>query len=270
MKHRMRRLTPTLVAVVVAMVAAVVAVAVPASPAAAGLPSGSGWSASWNYYASNAFEVHLTIPGGKVDGYALDSGGQRHFNATVQDTDGRDRACVRMRLIATDMGSLGSKTACNGGSEVISNTRQFAEALFVHIDLMVDGSIAKSFFTFVPSSADDPNLRIPGTGTEWRYTSASTFHLEVHRQGVQVIGDGGHSPIGGRVAGAGVAHENVNGGCVLGWLADATVVAGDGTCQPGQTLAFADDFTGYIKMTGCYLPAGGTWRCLTMHVPEPH
>lgn len=254
--------------VVPAMAVAVVAVALPASPAAA-VPSGAGWSASWNYYTSGAFEVHLTIPGGRIDGYGPDNGGIRRFDATVQDTDARDRACVRMRVIATDEGSLGSATACNGATEVV-NTDDFTEALFVHLDLIVDGAITKSFFTFIPSSANDPSLRTAGTGTSWAYSTASSFHVEVHRPGVQVIGDGSNLAGPNRLVGAAVAHENVSDGCVLGALADASTFVWDWTCQSGEVPAFSELFTGYLKVTGCHVPPGGTMRCLTMHVPEPH
>jgi hypothetical protein len=247
------------------------AVLLPAGPAAA-LPSGAGWSASWSYYDPAAFEVDMTIPGGQIDGYAtdgigIDPDGLRRFNGTVQDTDARDRACVRMRVFATDTGSLGSATACNGGYEVV-NTGEFTEALFVHIDLLVGGAITKSFFTFVPSSTNDPTLRTVGTGTSWEYTNASAFHVEVHRPGVQVIGDGTNQAAG-RLVGAAVAHENAVDGCVLGGLADASTLVGDATCQVGDVPAFGDLFVGYLKVTGCYFPPSASARCLTMHVPEP-
>jgi hypothetical protein len=253
---------------VAAAVAVGAATVLPAAPAAA-VPSGTGWSASWNYYNSVAYEVHLTVPGGQIDGYGTDINGIRHFNGTVQDTDGRDRACVRMRVIATDTGSLGSATACNGSSEVV-NTAEFTEALFVHIDLLVGGAITKSFFTFVPSSANDPGLRTVGTGTEWAYTSSTAFHAEVHRPGVVVIGDGANQGADTRSLGAGVAHDGVGDGCVIGAAADAAIFVGDWTCEVGEVPAFYSfDFEDYIKVTGCYLPASGSMRCLTMHMPEP-
>jgi len=258
-----RRLGTVLAAIAIAAVAALL----PAGPAAA-LPSGAGWSASWNYYTSSDFEVHLTIPGGRIDGYGPDTNGIRRFDGVVQDTDARDRTCVRMRVFATDEGWLGSATACDGDFEVV-NTNDFHEALFVHIDLLSAGVITKSFFTFIPSSAEDPGLRTEGTGTSWEYTTASTFHLEVHRAGVQVIGDGGHDISDNRVVGAAVAHENADDGCVLGGLADADTLVGDGTCQVGDVPDFSDLFTGYLKVTGCYDPPRGALRCLTMHVPDP-
>ncbi len=265
MGQRRRRLSIWLGATVVA----VGAVALPASPAAA-VPSGAGWSASWNYYTTAAFEAHLTIPGGRIDGYGPDTNGIRRFDGVVQDTDARDRACVRMRVIATDTGSLGSATACNGGSEVV-NTLEFSEALFVHLDLLVGGVITKSFFTFIPSSVDDPSLRTVGTGTEWAYNSSTDFHAEVHRPGVVVIGDGANQNGDTRSLGAAVAHEGADDGCVIGAAADASIFIGDWTCEVGDVPAFYTfDFTGYIKVTGCYIPPGGTGRCLTMHMPEPH
>jgi hypothetical protein len=245
------------------------AITVPAAPAAA-VPSGTGWSASWNYYNSAAYEMHLTIPGGRIDGYGPDINGIRRFDGVVQDTDGRDRACVRMRVIATDTGSLGSATACNGGSEVV-NTTEFSEALFVHIDLMVNGAIIKSFFSFIPSSTGDSGLRTVGTGTEWAYTSSTDFHAEVHRPGVVVIGDGANQIADTRSFGGAVAHEGADDGCVVGAAADPSILIGDWTCEPGDVPGFYTfDFVEYIKVTGCYVPLAGTTRCLTMHMPEPH
>src|SRR5690606_28300379 len=151
----------------------------------------------------------------------------------------------RMRVIATDEGSLGSATACDGATKVV-NTGDFSEALFVHIDLMVGGTIAKSFFTFIPSSAHDPGLRTAGTGTEWAYTSSNHYHAEVHRPGVQVIGDGANGRGDTRSLGAAVAHENVTDGCVVGAAADASTFIGNWTCEVGDVPAFASfAFTGY-------------------------
>lgn len=270
MRQRVRRFGPALAAAAIA----VAGVLLPAGPAMAlPLPSGGGWSASWSYYQSNAFQLELTIPGGRVTGYGTDAVnplGQREFFGSVEDTDGRDRTCVRMRMIATDTGSLGSATACNGEQKV-ANTRRFNEALFVHIDLLVGGAITKSFFTFIPSSADDPDLRTVGTGTSWKYTNNTAFHAEVHRPGVQVIGDGAHNMINPtRLLGASVSHTAPNNGCVLGALADAGNLVGDWTCEVGAVPAFADNFTGYIKVTGCHAPPSAALRCLTMHIPEPH
>lgn len=268
MKQRMRRLALIWAALVATGLATAAAVLLPASSAAA-VPSGAGWSASWDYYTPDAFQVHLTIPGGQVDGYGTDHNGTRQFFASVHDADGRDRACVRVRLLATGVGRLGSATACNGATEILY-TEKFSQELFVHIDLIVDGAITKSFFTFVPSSTNDPGLRTPGTGTEWRYTTAAAFHVEVHRPGVQVIGDGSNQLGATRLLGAAVAHENVANGCVLGSLADAATTVGDGTCEPGKVPSFVGLFTGYVKVVGCYTPPASPIRCLTMHVPEPH
>jgi hypothetical protein len=165
---------------------------------------------------------------------------------------------------------LGSATACNGEFEVV-NTGEFQEALFVHLDVLVGGVITKSFFTFVPSSVNDASLRTVGTGTSWAYSTADFYHVEVHRPGVQVIGDGANQNGDERSLGAGVAHEDTDEGCVAGAAADANIVVGNWTCQVGEVLAFNSfDFVGYIKVTGCYYPPRATARCLTMHVPEPH
>lgn len=264
----MRKGVPRLGVVLAAIAIAAAAALLPASPAAA-LPSGAGWSASWNYYDPAAFEVHMTIPGGQIDGYGPDTNGIRRFDGVVQDTDARDRTCVRMRVFATDEGWLGSATACDGDSEVV-NTDDFHEALFVHLDLLVGGVITKSFFTFVPSSASDPSLRTVDTGTSWSYSTAAFYHVELRRPGVQVIGDGANQNGDERALGAGVSHYDTDEGCVAGAAADATIFVGDWTCTVGDVPAFNSfDFVGYIKVTGCYYPPSAAARCLTMHVPEP-
>jgi hypothetical protein len=253
----------------VVALAALTAMLLPAGPAAAAVPSGVGWSASWRYYDPIAFEVRLDIPGGRIIGYGSDVGGVRQFGASVVDTNPTDRVCVRMRVISTDEGSMGSATTCSEEYETV-NTTEFTEALFVHIDLLVGGVIAKSFFTFVPSSATDASLRTVGTGTSWSYSAAEFYHAELRRPGVQVIGDGAHQGGDARMYSASVSHYDTNAGCVAGAAADATIMVGNWTCQAGASPAFSSfNFEGYIKVTGCHYPPAGAARCLTMHVPEP-
>ena len=143
--------------------------------------------------------------------------------------------------------------------------------MFVHIDLMVGNVIGKSTFTFVPSSVDDSTLRTTGTGTSWAYTGASQYHLEVHRPGLDVIGDGVHQGGGKRSVAASVSDNGVAGSCVEGRASDAAITDVGASCGPGTFDTFGSfDFVGYIKILGCYYAPTDAGRCLTMHLPEPY
>jgi hypothetical protein len=241
-----------------------------AGPAHA-VPSGFGWSASWQYYAANAFETHVKLPGGEVAAYALDPAGIRSMNGSVIDTNSRDRYCARVRVIATDFGSpIASETACDGGYAAF-DTGEFTGAVFVHLDLMSGNTIVKSTFTFVPSSANDATLRTVDTGTSWFYANASDYHIEVHRPGVDVYGDGAVQGGGKRSVLGAVADSGVAGSCVDARAVDASISAVGWACEPGSVGNFNSfNFMGYINITGCsYAPAAAV-RCLMVHFPEPY
>ena len=175
--------------------------------AAHAVPSGFGWSASWQYYLADAFETHVKLPG----------------------------------------------------------------AVFVHLDLMSGNTIVKSAFTFVPSSADDATLRTVGTGTSWFYPNASDYHLEVHRPGVDLYGDGSVQGGGKRSLLAAVVDSGVAGSCVDGRAADASISAYNWTCGPGTVANFNSfNFIGYINVTGCSYGPAVPVRCLMVHFPEPY
>jgi hypothetical protein len=193
------------------------------------------------------------------------------MNGSVIDVDGRDRYCVRVRVIATDVSSpIASRTACDGGYQAF-DTGTFTGAVFIHLDLMSGSTIVKSTFTFVPSSVSDATLRTVGTGTSWLYQNAGQYHLQVHRPGVDVYGDGAAQSGGTRSLLGSVVDSGVAGSCVDGRAADATISVVGWACEPGSLgnltiLAF----TGYINLTGCSYPPSAAARCLMMQFPEPY
>jgi hypothetical protein len=235
------------------------------------VPSGFGWAASWEYYDVNGFVTNVELPGARVIGYGLDPAGIRSMVGTVTDADGRDRYCARVRVIATDFSSpVATATACAGGSADF-DTDEFVGAVFIHLDLMAGNTIVKSTFTFVPASADDATLRTLGTGTSWFYANASDYHVEVHRPGVDVYGDGAVQGGGKRSLLAAVGDSGVAGSCVDGRAADASISAYNWTCGPGTVAGFNSvTFMGSINVTGCYYGPAAPVRCLMVHFPEPY
>ncbi len=233
-------------------------------------PSGFGWSTSWRYYASNAFEVHVALPGGQADVYGTDSGVARQVLGAVTDTDSRDRYCTRMRVIATDGGQLAAPTTCAGQAS-FPTSGLFEEAVFVHLDLMSGNTVVKSTFTFVPSAKSDTTLRTINTGTSWFYANGADYHLEVHRPGVDVYGDGAAQGGGARSLLASVVDSGAAGSCVDVIASDASISAGNYACEPGSQSAFGRfDFVGYINVNACYYSPTDAVRCLRLHLPDPY
>lgn len=252
---------------------AVMAGALGLAGTAQAIPSGFGWSASWNYYLANAFQVDVALPGASVIAYSTDDAGIRLMNGSVVDVDGRDRYCARVRVFSTDDDILlATKTAC-GGANVPFYTPTYDGAVFVHLDLMQGNTIVKSTFTFVPSSSDDATLRTVGTRTSWAYVNAGQYHLEVHRPGVDLVADGTHQVANQRSVLASLVDSGVDGSCAAGWATDGGATSASGATCDITTAALFDSltFSGYITLKACYFPPpAATARCLSMHFPEPY
>jgi hypothetical protein len=108
---------------------ALVAVLMPASPAQA-LPSGSGWSGSWNYYTSTSYQYQTTLPGVRLTGYGTDSSGTRTTLGTIEDT-ANDSRCARVLIYASGAGYIVDRTVCGSGTYVTYSTGSFTGSLLI-------------------------------------------------------------------------------------------------------------------------------------------
>jgi hypothetical protein len=246
------------------MVTALVATTLlPGAPAHAAA-EGTDWSGSWDFYASTAFRYTSTLPGVRVVGYSNDFSGTRNTVGSVEDTavDGR---CARVMLLAVGVGYIVDRTVCDGQAAVNYSTGSFNAPLYVVVLRMLPGSgdSDKSHAVFIPSSAEDPELRTVGTGVSWSYYTPTSFKYTIQRPGARLTGFGTHQFGGRRSAYSTVEHTGA-GNCTSA-RADGGVTASDWTCTPGEAKTFGrGDFTGSITIEACH--AG---RCLVTWVPEP-
>lgn len=272
MKAMLNRWSRAAAGLAAAMSFALVALVLPASPAHA-LPSGTSWSGSWNYYATNAIQYAATLPGVKLTGYATDNGGTRTTVGTIQDV-GDDNRCARVQLYAAGVGYIADKTTCGNGSYLTYGTGAFHEGLLVVVYRMLpNGSTTsdKSFHIYIPPSTGDAELRTVGTGTSWSYYTAEAFQYQIVRPGVKLTGYGTTQTGDKRSSLNTVSKTATGGGCVTGKAraGGGTAISGS-TCAAGGYTTFGTfAFTGFIEAEACYRPTSGTNRCTTVNVPEP-
>jgi hypothetical protein len=256
------------------LLAVAAAVLLLAAPAQAALPSGSGWSTAWRYYAAGSFEFSATLPGVDVDGYGTDVNGTRAVIATVTDT-AKDGRCARVELWGVGPGFLDGTTICVGGvSTTIGNlSTTFDGALYVNVYRMFPFTENHDMYTsvYVPSSKDDAGLRTVNTGAKWWYTSATNYHYEVRRPSVRLTGDGQHS---GNTRSAWSSLQKTSfelAGCSSAKTTGSVsgTISGQ-TCVPLSVTTFHHAaLDGYVTVQACHTPKSGPKRCLTMSVSEP-
>jgi hypothetical protein len=258
-------------AVLLTAAAAVVSIA---APAQAALPSGSGWSTAWRYYAATSFEFSATLPGVAVAGYGTDIGGTRAVIATLSDT-AKDNRCARVELWGVGPGLLDAETICVGGASVtlgnLSTT--FDGALYVNVYRMLPFTDDHDRYTslYVPSSKDDAGLRTLNTGAKWSYSSGTAFSYEVRRSSVIVSGYGQHT--GNERKAWSTVQKSTSSlfGCSSGKTTGSVSGSASGlTCAANGVATFNHaGLDGSIAVQACHTPAVGPKRCLIMSVSEP-
>lgn len=263
-----RRSVATLAAM---LVAAVVAAVLPAAPALA-LPSGTGWSGSWNYYASNAFQIAGTLPGVSLTGFASDSSGTRAVFGSIEDT-ANDSRCARVLIYSYDAGAyLVDEDACGSGNYTTYNTGNFTGALLVVLYRMISGTTTsdKGFSMHIPSSTSDSDLRTVGTGASWSYYATDAFQYSIVRNGVELTGYGAHQ-LGDLRSSLNTVEKTTTGtGCASASVTAGSLSTSGSTCTNGGWDTFNRfDLDGNQTAEACYQPSGGTKRCLQLNVPEP-
>jgi hypothetical protein len=167
-------------------------VVVPATSASAAA-DGTGWSAYWNYYTPNWMHIQQSPPGATLDAYVSDYNGTRQAQGWLTDNayDGR---CARIKLLSSDIGYFVDRTVCDGGGTIYFEPgSRFSGVLLAVISVEAGGSAVKSFYTYIPASAGDPNLRTVNNGMSWSYYAAFNFQYDVRRAGAHHWGYGGVS-----------------------------------------------------------------------------
>ena len=245
-----------------------------AAPAQAALPSGSGWSTAWRYYAANSFEFSATLPGVAVAGYGTDINGTRAVVATLTDT-AKDNRCARVELWGVGPGFLDGATICVGGvSTTLGNlSTTFDGALYVNVYRMFPFTEDHDKYTsvYVPSSKDDAGLRTLDTGAKWSYTSGTAFSYEVRRSSVIVSGYGQHT--GNERSAWSTVQKTTSSlfGCSSGKTTGnvSGTVSGTTCAANGLATFHHAGLDGYITVQACYTPLVGSKRCLATSVSEP-
>lgn len=266
------RLRRRRVAALAAMLATtLVGVLLAASPAQA-LPSGTGWSGSWSYYATNAFEVAGTLPGVELTGFASDTSGTRALFGSIVDTadDGR---CARVHIYSSSHSDyVVDEDACGNGNYTTFSTPTFTGGLLVVIQRVHPGTTTadKGLYVSIPSSADDAGLRTVGTGASWSYYTSTAFQYSVVRSGVKLTGYGSHNGADWRTSLNTVEKTATNAGCASASVGAGSLSTNGSTCANGGAANFSHfELDGTLVANACYQPTGGTQRCVYLHVPEP-
>jgi len=261
----------SLVTLTAMLAATLVGALLTASPAQA-LPSGTGWSGSWNYYATNAFEVAGTLPGVKLTGFASDTSGNRALFGTIEDT-ADDGKCARVYIYSSSHSDyIVDKNACGGGNYTTFSTPNFTGGLLVIIQRVLPGTTSadKGLYVNIPSSSDDAGLRTVGTGASWSYYTSTAFQYTVVRAGVKLTGYGSHTGADWRTSLNTVEKTATNSGCASASVSAGSKSTNGSTCTNGGAANFAHfELDGTLVANACYQPTGSTQRCVPLHVPEP-
>jgi hypothetical protein len=253
-----------------ALIAVVTAALLPGAPAWA-LPTGTGWSGSWDYYTTTSFRYAGTLPGVRLTGYTTDSAGTGTTVGTIEDIadDGR---CARVQIYAYGVGYIADRTTCGSGTYRTYSTGSFSQGLLVVLTRTVasTGAQDKGFHIYIPGSAADAQLRTVGTGATWSYYTSTSFQYKVTRPGVRLTGYGSHQAADRRSALNVVERTATLAGCASGSVSGGGVSTSGSTCAAGGSATFSRfDLRYGLEASACFQPVFGTRRCLPVNIPEP-
>ncbi|TDB74595.1 hypothetical protein [Micromonospora sp. KC721] len=243
-----------------------------ASPAQAALPSGTGWSGSWNYRGVDTIDVAGTLPGVELIGTASDTFGTRALFGTIMDT-ANDNRCARVHIYSTShQAYVVDKQACGAGSGTPFMATNLTGGLLVIIQRVTPGTTTadKGHYLTIPGSADDADLRSAGTGASWSYYAPDAFQYSVVRSGVKLTGYGSHNSLDQRSSLNTVEKTVTSAGCASASVSAGVTKVSGSTCANGGADHFAHfELGGTLVANACYQPTGGTKRCNLLHLPEP-
>lgn len=232
------------------------------------------WAASWHYHSTTGFQFSAETPGALAIGRGTDDNGTRTMNGALVDQldDGR---CVRVQVYGVGQGYLGGNTACGYGVNQRYSVGPFDRELMILVQrLAPDGvSIERSTYLWIPSSADDPELRSVLGGARWAYDAAGAgFWYQLTRGGMRLSGLGEHSPSGSSTWIDRVQKLNTGPGCATGraFVNNTGAEVSGATCTTSEIPSTTElYYTGTLNVEGCYQPLNGALGCTRMMVPRP-
>jgi hypothetical protein len=259
------------------VVAGVVVLAGPAAPAFADLPSGSGYSASWDYYTGTSYRYSATLPGIRLTGYGTDTNGNRSTLGTIVDVVA-DSRCGRVQLYGGST-LLVDKTVCGNGTSVAYNSSSFNGALTIVFLRLVNGTatVDRSYTFTIPSSTSDPQLRTVGTGASWTYDDDHSYTARLVRPGVTMDAHGAHQEWEDQRS----MHATLRaerGRCTSGLVKGTNRQLADTVCNGGFVSLSDWFYEGWILLKACdtgqWISAGTPWppppaECISIQVPVP-
>ncbi len=270
-----RRFVRAAVSLGAALLIAGAAAAVPATPAFA-LPSGDGWAASWNYYTDTSIQFEATVPSARVVGFTSDDNGRRTTGATVVDT-GNSFKCANLQIFVGGVGFVANQTICGTNNQATVTTGTYTGAIVVILTAqsVLSSSNDRVVSIIIPSSADEPELHSTGTGTSWRFTSATQAVFSAQRPGVRLEGKidyegGDYRLVTGFTSNLGPE------GCAAGMaVINDENRTGYTSCVPpehvGEHRGWGKlfDVLGDFQVDACRLGGAGPDKCLGMTIPTP-
>jgi hypothetical protein len=263
-----RRLTVGLTA---AAVAATVFL-LPSSPAAAAPESGLGWSAHWEYYATNGIEAKLTLPGGQLDAFISDSGSTRQALPTLTDTDPKDGLCAYVK-IADSTSWLGEHHVCDGDkpAQFFTNAGHGEFWIFLFRAKLVDG-VPQPLDPYVPivirSTERDPDLRTVGTGMTWSYYTDTDVEIKMHREGVDLTAYA-HDSGGSRTVIPTLVSTGKPGECASGLFSGVNGQWWPQLCNPGVDYPKPMTIEGAMNAHACVGSKNPNIFCLDAFIRPP-
>jgi hypothetical protein len=266
----MKRLTRLL------LVAATAVAAVLVTPAAAlAIPSGAGWSGSWEYTGGTSVKVTLGVPGAKLVANGWDALGVRAFVLNITDTvaDGKC-AYVKWTTAATT-----EHWSCGAGTTVqVSGLPTSTNAITATLcrDSTAHDNKTNCNVIDVPSSYTDEFIRTEGNGAHWKYYDGSSGE----DWGAWItIGDVHFDYFGWDDSPAGQRW-------IQSWLTLLEPTCGSGTvfyANPASTQSACSEYDYIVDLpdthvTGTAWGQGCTWsyrgtlpkHCIKLRVPEPN
>jgi hypothetical protein len=183
------------------IIVAAMALLVSTGRADAQVPGGTNPAGGWSYDAPNSFRFEIRIPGATVSGSGRDYSGMRTVDrVTLEDTDPDDRECASVFLGTSDSQYRESLEACAGeDNPATASAGPLFRGSFTIVGcagvFTADPPEVTCTHLDIPDSTSDPGLRSAGTGMEWDYYAEDSFHFDLIRPGVHVVGYGsGTSP----------------------------------------------------------------------------
>lgn len=148
-----------------------------APSAALAIPSGTGWSGSWEYTGGTGITTKVDVPGVKVVANGWDALGTRAFVVTVTDTSAGDGKCAYVKWFTPELTT--EKWACGTSVQFLPPASTSTIVITACRDSAAHNSKTNCNPLDVPSSLADDFIRTPGNSFTWRYyVDPSDYEIE--------------------------------------------------------------------------------------------